>query len=140
MCRLCTKTDPYKTLVLVRSEFPSMIISVFPFDFRNLKIGCKNVLQVKLEDKHQGACFFWWLSLGKVSMWNDAENPSRQLGTGIFFRGRREYRENFSVSVFLLPLLCHKKVTSHVIFYFYLNANNFLQWKYILRSFLSGLE
>lgn len=72
-----------------------MVVSVFPFDFRNLKIGCKNVLQVKLEDKHQGACFFWWLFLGKVRMWNDAENPSRQLGTGIFFRGRREYRENF---------------------------------------------
>lgn len=34
-----------------------MVVSVFPFDFRNLKIGYKNVLQVKLEDKHQGACF-----------------------------------------------------------------------------------
>lgn len=57
MCKLCAKTDPYKILVLVRLGFPFMVVSVFPFDFRNLKIGYKNVLQVKLEDKHQGACF-----------------------------------------------------------------------------------
>ena len=36
-----------------------MAISVSPFDFRNLKIAYKNVLQVKLEDKHPRACFFF---------------------------------------------------------------------------------
>lgn len=35
-----------------------MVILVFPFDSRNFKIVCKNLLQVKLEDKHQGVCFF----------------------------------------------------------------------------------
>lgn len=62
-----------------------MILSVFLFDFRNLKIDYKNVLQVKLEDKHQGA--FFLVTVSEKSMWNDAKNPSRQLGIGVF-RGR----------------------------------------------------
>lgn len=35
-----------------------MAISVSPFDFRNLKIGYKNVLQVNLEISISGHVFF----------------------------------------------------------------------------------
>lgn len=44
-----------------------MAISVSPFDFRNLKIDYKNVLQVKLGDKHQRACFFFLVTLSGKS-------------------------------------------------------------------------
>lgn len=129
MCRLCAKTDPYKILVLVRLEFPSMVISVFPFDCRNLKIGCKNVLQVKFEDKHQGAffccCCFWVTVSGKSKYVKWCRKSIWTVRTWHFLQMEKRVQRKLSVRVLLLHLICHKKVTTHVICYFYLNANNF---------------
>lgn len=136
MCKLFAKTDLYTCI----SQVPLMAISVSPFDFRNLKIGYKNVLQVKLEDKHQRACFFfWWLFLGKVSMWNDAENPSRQLGTGISSEREDNIDKTFCEGPLASPYLWQEGDRSHC--YFYLNTNNcFCNFSVILNKNLATFK
>lgn len=89
------------------------------------------MLEVKLEDKHQGT---WSFVCGTVSGKSKYVKWCRKSIQTVrdwhFLQREKRVQIKLSMRVLQLHFVCHKKVTTYIIFY--LNANNFLQWKCIL--------